>query len=355
MRLSVCGCKSTPRPTFDARASKVDPTGTTALRVRYERDMVQRFVRVKRLIRKAIVDLDVLGMKKQTPIQQIQREMLTSTFMSMFKNMPKMNTATDAAAAPQTQEFAFERPGDKVASFMQWLRTAARQEILETSQGTTFQSAANTAWQNTYIDSAYTKGLRDAGEELAGVGKTGFGIGSFNKPIHADRVGLIYTRAYRDLEGITDEMDKQISRVLAQAMAEGRGIGPATSQDAYDLAAELEDRVDKIGITRARTLVRTEVIGAHAEAALNTYEEAGLEGVTADVEFATAGDNAVCPECQDLQGTVYTIDEARGVIPVHPNCRCAWIPVVQSAANDNLVYVRNVAYARDGRTIKRAA
>ena len=29
-----------------------------------------------------------------------------------------------------------------------------------------------------------------------------------------------------------------------------------------------------------------------------------------------------------LNGREFPVDEARGVIPVHPNCRCVWVPVV---------------------------
>ena len=75
-------------------------------------------------------------------------------------------------------------------------------------------------------------------------------------------------------------------------------------------------------------LTRTEVINAHAEATLNSYVEAGLEGVTVNAEYTTAGDDKMCPKCVALQGRPYTIDEARGLIPQHPNCRCAWSPVV---------------------------
>ena len=89
--------------------------------------------------------------------------------------------------------------------------------------------------------------------------------------------------------------------------------------------------VDAIGVTRARTLARSEMTAAYAEAQLNTYEELGIEGVEVEAEFATAGDDVVCPECEELEGKIYSIEESRGVIPVHPNCRCAWIPVVAEA------------------------
>jgi SPP1 gp7 family putative phage head morphogenesis protein len=95
-----------------------------------------------------------------------------------------------------------------------------------------------------------------------------------------------------------------------------------------DLSRTLAERVD-VGIKRARVLTRTEVISAHAEATLNSYTEAGLEGVEIDAEFSSTDDNKRCPKCADLERRVYTIAEARGVIPVHPNCRCAFVPVVR--------------------------
>ena len=45
------------------------------------------------------------------------------------------------------------------------------------------------------------------------------------------------------------------------------------------------------------------------------------------VNVLTAGDELVCIECQDIseQGP-YALDEAEGMIPAHPNCRCSFIP-----------------------------
>jgi hypothetical protein len=45
-------------------------------------------------------------------------------------------------------------------------------------------------------------------------------------------------------------------------------------------------------------------------------------------EIVTAGDDDVCEECQDLEDdNPYTIAQARGLIPAHPHCRCAWAPL----------------------------
>jgi len=45
------------------------------------------------------------------------------------------------------------------------------------------------------------------------------------------------------------------------------------------------------------------------------------------VNVLTAGDDRVCQDCEDIaEGGPYEIDEARDLIPSHPNCRCAFVP-----------------------------
>jgi len=266
------------------------------LRRRFEADIVRRFKRLKREIVKAIVELDGFGLKVH--------------------------------AAPGSQAFNFPRSGDKVSAFMEWLKREQAAGILQVRPGTPVRSAAQNSWMNLYIDSAYQRGIAQAGQEFRGAGaqvSDRWIDAAFNRPVHADRVGLIYTRAYSELEGITAAMDQQISRILGRGIAEGRGP--------MAIARDINERVDEIGITRARMLARTEVIAAHADASLNAYEEAGVEGVEVEAEFSTAGDDQVCPECEDLEGQVFSLDEARGKIPVHPLCRCAFIPIIADASS----------------------
>ncbi len=280
-------------------ARRYDPTHTTTLRRKYEADMVRRFKALRRLIVEAVAVNDVFGLADAAPLVTMQ-----------------------AGNAPPRRAFAFTRSDAKVAAFMNWLRQASAAGILEVHGGTPIASAGARAWQNVYLQTAYQAGIQQAANNIRGQGATveqTWVSGAFLRPVHADRAGLIYTRAYGELEGITARMSAAISRTLAQGIAEGRGM--------RELSKTLAEQVD-VGIKRARVITRTEVINAHAEATLNSYTEAGLEGVTVEAEFTTADDNKVCPKCRDLEGRVYTIDEARGVIPVHPNCRCAWNPVV---------------------------
>jgi len=42
-----------------------------------------------------------------------------------------------------------------------------------------------------------------------------------------------------------------------------------------------------------------------------------------------------CSICESLQGKTFTLDEAEGVIPRHPMCRCIWLPLI--IENKNLL------------------
>lgn len=270
---------------------RFDPTRTLLLRQRFAADLVRRFERLKALIAEAIVDQNGFGIQTN-----------------------RLGVRVNAG------RFAFERDQQKVASFMRWLNAHARTGVLEIKEGDSI-STVKQPWTNKYIQSAYQKGIANAGAKLRGGGakvEERWITSAFNRPIHADRVAQIYTRVYRDLEGITKEMDKRISQTLALGLAEGRSP--------RELARDLRREVDGIGITRARTLARTEVVAAHSEANLSAYQEAGVRGVDVEVEWST--DSDPCPICEELSGKTYTIDEARGLLPAHPNCQCAWIPKV---------------------------
>lgn len=77
---------------------------------------------------------------------------------------------------------------------------------------------------------------------------------------------------------------------------------------------------------RAVMVARTEVIAASNEGALMGYED---EGIT-KTEFYMSLDRPEGPpcECESYHGQIYPIEESHGIIPVHTNCRCVWIPVV---------------------------
>jgi len=62
-------------------------------------------------------------------------------------------------------------------------------------------------------------------------------------------------------------------------------------------------------------------LGALSEAQAEAEEKVEL------VQVLTAGDDRVCDDCNDIaEDGPYEIEEARDLIPAHPNCRCAFVP-----------------------------
>lgn len=268
---------------FHTNVTNYDPTHTIMLRRQYERELARRFRELKRRILQAL-----LG---QQPIRT---------------NSPS---------------FDFVRDPNRAGAFIKWVQ---QQSDLTVLRGPSVASSGMRSWQDVYISSAYQRGLASAAKNLRGQGvevRDTWIDSAFFQPIHADRAGLIYTRAFTELEGVTQAMATRMSQSIAKGVIEGKGM--------RQIARELLRDVNNIGLTRARMIARTEVISAHAEASINAYKEAGLSGVKVKAEFTTAQDNKVCPRCEALEGRVINIDQASGLIPVHPNCRCAWLPVVE--------------------------
>jgi len=61
---------------------------------------------------------------------------------------------------------------------------------------------------------------------------------------------------------------------------------------------------------------------ADADGQLDAFDGEGV----GQVQWQTAGDARVCDQCAPREGAVYSLAEARGLLPHHPNCRCGWIP-----------------------------
>lgn len=303
---------------INARAYRYDPTRTTALRTAFVADMNRRFRMLKKAIRTAIVEQDCFGLKNPAP-----------TLPSGYVDVPRRNA------------FAFPRSSDKIKAFLEWFEEQYRLALLEGAFYEQYGQGVEAAWTNRYVQDAYKRGVLRARYEM---GKAGYpvvpieatgGIAiSLSTPFHIDRLGLIYTRVFSELKGITATMDTQISRVLADGIAQGDG--PAL------IARKLYATIDgsgygTLGITdslgryipaqrRATIMARTEIIRAHHGAMIQEYKNWGVFGIKVLAELATAGDDRVCDTCSSLEGHIYTLEEATNLIPVHPQCRCIALP-----------------------------
>lgn len=301
-------------------SNRYDPTHTITLRNAFVHDMNRRFAKLTRVIRTAIVDEDCFGLK---------REPRPTVFAELF--------------TPGHQAFDFPRSADKVRAFLAWLERQAELGLLEIVTFRQLGQSVESAWTDKYVLSAYQKGIARARQELnkqssgriPTIEASGGIVAAFNSlPIHSERAGLLYTRVYNDLKGITNAMDQQISRVLSQGMIEGRGPRELARRLVRTITGPGGDLAitDSLGRyipakRRAEMLARTEMIRAHHYGNVQEMRNWGVEGVIVKAEWVTAGDERVCPLCLEKEGKIFTLDEIEPLIPLHPQCRCVVIPL----------------------------
>lgn len=287
-------------------ANRADPSGTKTLRENYRRHLQRPLNQLITDVRTGIIDEDVFGLK----------------------------VSTDTLADDLPPLVRHDRRETKEDRFNQWLQTRLQEGVLE-------QISRN---GNTFIRSAYARGLKDGTRMVRAVGGDAPAVdieAAFNTGVHRRSLSRLYREDYTDLEDITQELSRQINDELATGLAQG--------ENPRKVARRITDRIDKVGKTRAETLARTRVIAAHSEATLNRYEEIGV-GTVRHGEWADADDDRVCPICKRLDGRDIPLGEARtgtfeiteddldddepaslaGVYPLrppaHPRGRCVLLP-----------------------------
>ena len=269
---------------------KLDPQRSTMLRRKFVGEMNQKFRKIKGKINQLVVVEDSFGL--------------------------------DQKGITFNEPFHFISDEAKIVNFQRWLQGQVDADILTVG-------STGAPWTNPYIGSSYKKGLvrsyvETHSESLAkssdfyGGSKAEFLREAFGGSVGTKQVGLLYTRAFDALAGVTDTMGHEMSRVLADGLSQGLGSD--------QVARSLNRQVDGLTKTRARVVARTELARAHAEGQLDGYEKLGVEELGIMAEWSTTLDDRVCPQCGNLEGVVMSVKEARGLIPRHPNCRCAWIP-----------------------------
>lgn len=109
------------------------------------------------------------------------------------------------------------------------------------------------------------------------------------------------------------------NRLAAQVQSQIESL-VAIGKNPDEIKAELM-RTFNSSYSAADRLVRTEASYVYNTAAIEGYKEAGCQ----EVEFLAEAD--CCDECKQYRGKKFGIDQVP-MIPIHPNCRCTYIPIV---------------------------
>ncbi len=159
-----------------------------------------------------------------------------------------------------------------------------------------------------------------------------------------DRIPALQSLAIAELQGIVEAVSQRAVRAYVEGML--RRQTPA--QIARNIALVIET----VGRKRGDMLVSFMIVRAFGAATLDALRSRGIThvGIIPErkpappvitdakakkkkskvknlVGILTAGDDDVCPACEDIaEGAPYTLDEAESLIPAHPRCRCAFVP-----------------------------
>lgn len=305
-----------------------NPSKTTTIQRKYAQKLRGRYAKIATEVRRGVRDRDVLGLESDNDgagvsmsdlladagvpddVQERLVELLGAERYDDARDLAEQLADDFDPEDLVGRDFQFTELARKHEEFMAWLRAQQEAGLLEVIGRD----------DNPYVHSAYERGWKNAGTWMEPDLVAPDVTAALQRPVHQDKLQLLYSRNYEALVGITEDVSREISRELANGLAEG--IHPD------EMAGRITDRIDKIGKTRATTLARTEVMYAHNEATITTYERA-MGDVEVDVvaEVSTAQDMHVCSICAPWHGETMSLEDARTEgPPFHPRCRCIVIP-----------------------------
>lgn len=294
-------------PAFTAdRASKGDRTNTGAIRRAFEADAARRMRLLRRLVVSALGERDVLGITTPSPA--------ASVFLRTFN--------TDRLPSPIIPPSFVGSTRDRLIAFAAWLEDQAGLFILDAARGID-PALAGVAWIGNFMTRAFRAGISQGDAALRKIGinlrqHAPHTPGQLTATETAAMVAAI-SKAVSDMQNVVAETVRRVVSEVGQAIDAGNR--------ARQVAMRAGSVIDKVGEIRARVTARVSTIAAHAAATLEAFKAAAIESVGVEVEWATAGDGNVCPSCSVMAGRVMPIRDAEGLIPLHPNCRCSFIPV----------------------------
>ena len=115
-------------------------------------------------------------------------------------------------------------------------------------------------------------------------------------------------RVWNNTNALSTQLQKSIESMIA------------VGKNPNEIKAEIAKQFNT-SYSVADRLIRTESSYVYNTAAIESYKQAGVE----EVEFLAESD--CCDECAKYRNKRFGIAEAP-LIPVHPRCRCCYVPIV---------------------------
>jgi len=138
--------------------------------------------------------------------------------------------------------------------------------------------------------------------------------------VDEDAVKILETRKLLVADSVSFDIEQQLRYEIIEGIKAGEGIPKI---------ARRISRVADVPTKRAQTIARTEVLFASNLSKQRAMERAGIK----EWIFLAWRDERVCPICEPLHGTEYSIKDLENRPPIHPNCRCTMIAKIEGLEN----------------------
>lgn len=276
-----------------------DPSGTIVQRRALHRDFRSRLAKIRKESRSAVLEDDAFQLYDQRLWPRLRH-----------------NVVFDGEVAAEV-----------LISFDDWFEALQSKILLGAKLDQMSNIVEQGVWVKPHIEGTYIQAL-EKGVRLV----EDFGITTqeaeklLAQPHFRNSLTRLEDLSYDGVKSIVKDGNRAVSNAVRQTMKEGFVQQKTPKQVGEDIWNAIKDRVDKVERWRCDLVARTDIVYVNSEATLDTFEFYNIPNVQALVEFATMMDDRVCPICSAIEGQVFTIQEARGLIPLHPQCRCSWLP-----------------------------
>lgn len=208
---------------------------------------------------------------------------------------------------------------ERSMAFRRWAEGQARDVILGGSEAQLWDGFVRDGHRRgaarAYRDARNRASRRDGARAALLPSQDEFLRRALGRAASVERLRLLTGRSREEMRGLASTLTADVARVVSQGILAG-----SSPEDVADVL----ERALGMAAIRAERIARTEMVRAAAEGQLDGMEELGEERVGLVAELSTAGDARVCDLCGPMEGEEMTLEEARGVIPIHAMCRCSW-------------------------------
>ena len=122
------------------------------------------------------------------------------------------------------------------------------------------------------------------------------------------------------IDKVSEETGKSITNTTIEAFEKTMKTGIEAGESLGELKNRVEEVFEFAKGTRATLIARTETARGVAEAHRKMYEHYGFE----DVKWLLSP--GACEICQEKAKSDWTVKSIEGEIPVHPSCKCDYVP-----------------------------